>query len=328
MPSDLPRYYDILGVKNDASSSEIRRAFRKKALKLHPDKNPDRPDAADRFDEVNKAYELLSDAKLKREYDQKLSVELAREAKWAAENADVRAMREKLEARERQADERRRAKRRRAEEDRTKKQNRDIMRGLMSELAAEEADKDGLRDAAMMAAAAGASSSTSAPAGGEIPIRVRWKRSEGQTLESLRAVASRYGKVRVANGDKSRTAILWFARRRDAEDCLLGESGKNKAVKFSYMSSNASAQAAPASKMAEKITKPTESGLNPYASLASDPRPATATASSNPYAALFASSGTRSGKNQTEPTKLSDLDALEAEVLGRVRARKRTRIAS
>ena len=61
--------YDVIGVARTASADEIKRAFRKKAKALHPDANPKDAKAQDRFAELNNAYELLSDAEKKRQFD-------------------------------------------------------------------------------------------------------------------------------------------------------------------------------------------------------------------------------------------------------------------
>jgi len=61
-------YYDILGVKRDATDAEIRKAYRKLARTFHPDMNKS-PEAAEKFSEVSEAYEVLSDAEKRKTYD-------------------------------------------------------------------------------------------------------------------------------------------------------------------------------------------------------------------------------------------------------------------
>ena len=63
-------YYDILGVSKNAPADEIKKAYRKQAIKFHPDKNPDDKSAEDKFKEAAEAYEILSNPEKKQRYDQ------------------------------------------------------------------------------------------------------------------------------------------------------------------------------------------------------------------------------------------------------------------
>ncbi len=56
-------YYKILGVERNANKDEIKRAYRKLALKTHPDRNPGNSKAEERFKEINEAYQVLSDSR-------------------------------------------------------------------------------------------------------------------------------------------------------------------------------------------------------------------------------------------------------------------------
>ncbi|WP_158904353.1 molecular chaperone DnaJ [Burkholderia sp. L27(2015)] len=63
-------YYDILGVARNASDEEIKKSYRKLAMKFHPDRNPDSKDAEEHFKEAKEAYEMLSDGQKRAAYDQ------------------------------------------------------------------------------------------------------------------------------------------------------------------------------------------------------------------------------------------------------------------
>ena len=63
-------YYEVLGVSRNADAATIKKAYRKLAKKYHPDSNEGNATAAERFKEVNEAYDVLSDEKKRKLYDQ------------------------------------------------------------------------------------------------------------------------------------------------------------------------------------------------------------------------------------------------------------------
>src|SRR5690606_35651919 len=78
-PYDIPKetghmakrdYYEVLGVERGASEAELKKAYRRLAMKHHPDRNPDDKASEEAFKEANEAYEVLSDASKRQAYDQ------------------------------------------------------------------------------------------------------------------------------------------------------------------------------------------------------------------------------------------------------------------
>lgn len=66
----MRRYYEILGISEDADEAEIKRGYRRKASDTHPDTHPNDPKAAEKFKDVKEAYECLSDPERKKAYDE------------------------------------------------------------------------------------------------------------------------------------------------------------------------------------------------------------------------------------------------------------------
>src|SRR5579864_5138511 len=62
-------YYEVLGVPEGAGTDDVKKAFRRMAKQYHPDRNPNNPQAADRFKEINEAHDVLSDPEKRKKYD-------------------------------------------------------------------------------------------------------------------------------------------------------------------------------------------------------------------------------------------------------------------
>src|SRR5690606_20041147 len=70
MPTATKDFYKVLGVASNASSDEIKKAYRKLAKQYHPDANPNDATAAERFKEISEAYSVLSDDAKRKQYDE------------------------------------------------------------------------------------------------------------------------------------------------------------------------------------------------------------------------------------------------------------------
>src|SRR2546430_11019031 len=69
MATEKRDYYEVLGIARNATGEEVKRAYRKLAVKVHPDKNPDDPRAEEKFKELGEAYDVLMDADKRAAYD-------------------------------------------------------------------------------------------------------------------------------------------------------------------------------------------------------------------------------------------------------------------
>ncbi|KAF9467843.1 DnaJ domain-containing protein, partial [Collybia nuda] len=93
--------YELLEVKLESTEQEIRTAYRQRSLKVHPDRNPNNPDAARKFHELNQAYELLLDPLRRLALDAKLRLKQARAERYKGYDNKRKNLLEELEERER-----------------------------------------------------------------------------------------------------------------------------------------------------------------------------------------------------------------------------------
>ncbi|KAF8884928.1 DnaJ-domain-containing protein [Gymnopilus junonius] len=93
--------YELLNLKLEATEQEIRTAYRQRSLKVHPDRNPNNPDAARKFHELNQAYELLLDPLRRLALDAKQRVKQARKERFKSYDNKRKNLVEELEERER-----------------------------------------------------------------------------------------------------------------------------------------------------------------------------------------------------------------------------------
>lgn len=95
--------YGLLDVNLEATEADIRKAYRKKALSCHPDKNPDNPKAAELFQELSKALEILLDASARSAYDRMLNAKKQAQLRTKALDSKRQKLKSELEERERRA---------------------------------------------------------------------------------------------------------------------------------------------------------------------------------------------------------------------------------
>ncbi|XP_047534072.1 dnaJ homolog subfamily C member 17 [Vanessa atalanta] len=95
--------YGLLDIQITATEAEIKKAYRKKALQCHPDKNPDNPKAAETFHELSRALEILTDKAAKAAYDKVLKAKAAAKLRHQELDSKRQKLKEDLERREREA---------------------------------------------------------------------------------------------------------------------------------------------------------------------------------------------------------------------------------
>jgi len=211
---DLEDAYELLGVSEDADDKEIQGAFRKGSLKCHPDRNPDDPEAAEKFDKLQRAKELLLDPMRRADFDRLRKAKYEQEARAAEEDEKRRKLREDLEAREgiHAAAESKKTQAAAAEENRRKYAQMDFA----ARIKAKEAEK------ASKHAEAAAVASRVRQASEDAKVRLRWreKKSEATRKEAVKKAFQDLD-LRAVSFDSELEGLAQFGSREDALRAVL-----------------------------------------------------------------------------------------------------------
>ncbi|XP_044726744.1 dnaJ homolog subfamily C member 17 [Chrysoperla carnea] len=219
--------YELFDIQITATESEIKKAYRKKALHCHPDKNPDNPNAAALFHELSLALQILTDAKARQAYDKVLNGKKAAQIRHKELDSRRKKLKEELDARERLAelrgkkeDLRTDAEKLQAEIDRLRKEGAKIVQ-QENELLKQEMSKK-------------FTSTEPVPwDSAEYRIKIKWKAEKtddtngGYTYEELHRFLLKYGDIigLIVSTKKKGSAMVEYATQEAAEMAVSYEKG-------------------------------------------------------------------------------------------------------
>lgn len=207
---DLDEAYDLLGVEEEATEKEIQAAFRKGSLRVHPDRNPDDPQAAEKFDQLTRAKDLLLDPARRAEFDRKRQAKRDLEERFEREDDKRKKMRQDLEGREAAAASKpvRRADEPSPEELRKRAAQLDYAARLKARQA-EVAGKQNEVIAEVVQTRAAAE---------EARLLITW-RSGSPSLDTIRKALQEFGVLQIESSDTG--AVAQFGSREDALRAVL-----------------------------------------------------------------------------------------------------------
>jgi len=233
--------YGLLGVTSTATESEIKKAYRKSALKCHPDKNPDDPKAAALFIELSSALEILTDAKAKEAYDRTLKAKQLAAERTAVLDVKRRKLKEDLERREKEAQAARKTTIYTPTPSESQKTDEDLLRKEVERLkkegsAALREEQEIIRQQLLKEQKDKVSFiqetyhySEEQDEGGNsrAKFKIKWSPSVLIDESKLRNILSRYGKIANLVVIK-RTALVEFENEEDAVKAFESEEGKTE----------------------------------------------------------------------------------------------------
>jgi len=240
MADDLEKLelYVILDVAEDASEKEILKAYRKKALKCHPDKNPDNPKAAEEFHLLSRALEVLSDEAARKAYDNVLKARRAAAERHQALDAKRKKFKEDLESKEKKLAEREAAMKKQSAEDRAARNlaaEIDRLKKEGNSLLMQEQERlvDEIMKETTKLATADGGVSGGGGSEGERTLKVKWKSSKtdetngGYDEARISKIFSKYGVVKtvVVSAKKKGSALVEFESKDAAKMAFELETG-------------------------------------------------------------------------------------------------------
>ncbi|KAJ3988945.1 DnaJ-domain-containing protein [Lentinula detonsa] len=191
--------YELLNVKVESTDQEIRTAYRQRSLKVHPDRNPNNPDAARKFHELNQAYELLLDPLRRLALDAKLRLKQAQKERYKNYDLKRKTMVDELEERERalkktKSDKQKEEAARSQETERIKDQGRRLREEKLKEFEKKEQE-------AMSAAKEEQETDAPTLQSTDTTVRVKYSLSEHPSLTTASSLASLFAPFGVTDVD-------------------------------------------------------------------------------------------------------------------------------
>ncbi|KAF8328108.1 DnaJ domain-containing protein [Cantharellus anzutake] len=246
--------YDILGVAEDVSEGDLKRAYRRQSLKYHPDRHPDDPEAGQKFHELTTAYELLQDPVKRQALDESLRISKSRRARLASHDSKRKILQEELEAGERAA-----KKFRAGDVERAAAASEKLAKAKEESKRLLEERMKKLQSHAPQSRADSRSSATE-PVATDTPLRIRYNASKFPTLvdsSSISAFFSSFGEIKSdlivltrkkrknsGGGDDVITALIPFISSIDALNVVSSASqDRFKGMHISLLSKGAGTSA-------------------------------------------------------------------------------------